>query len=322
MKCLFTVLVLSCTALLSTFPVQAQPVAKQTTYALIVCESPNGQQSFCRADTNRGVRLVREISRNRCFEGRTFGYENDGIWISGGCAAEFEIGRGNNPPGTGPGPSPGNGGPGYPDEIVICESRDGRRAYCDANTRGGITLSRQLSRNDCIEGQSWGFDQRGIWVDLGCRGEFAVRRGGGGYPNPVPGPGPGNGQYLGSVICRSEGGLQQVCPAAVAGNRVEIARRISKKPCVQGQTWGYDRRSIWVSNGCRAEFAIVRVAEPQLLVCESVQERRQYCSANTVYGVQLNRQLSRTPCTEGYSWGYDRNALWVDHGCRAEFLVQ
>ena len=45
-------------------------------------------------------------------------------------------------------------------------------------------------------------------------------------------------------------------------------------------------------------------------------------NANTVYGVQLNRQLSRTPCTEGYTWGYDRNAIWVDRGCRAEFLVQ
>ncbi len=297
----------------------AQPIAKQTTYALIVCESPNGQQSFCRADVHRGVRMLREISRNRCFEGRTFGYENDGIWISGGCAAEFEIGRGNAP---GQGSGPGSGGHGNQGEVIICESRDGRRAYCDANTRHGVTLLRQLSRNDCVEGQTWGQDQRGIWVDLGCRGEFETGRGGGGGSYPPSGPGPDTGQYLGTIICRSEGGLQQICPAEIGRNRVELLRRISKKPCVQGHSWGYDRRSVWVGNGCRGEFGVVRVAEPRLVVCESVQERRQYCTANTVYGVQLNRQLSRSPCTEGYSWGYDRNAIWVDQGCRAEFLVE
>jgi hypothetical protein len=321
MKRMITALALSCAALLPTSAPVAQPVpvAKQTAYALIVCESPNGQDSFCRADTQRGVRMLREISRNRCYEGRTFGYENDGIWISGGCAAEFEIGRG----GSGPAPGPGHGGPGYQDETVLCESRDGRRNYCDANTRRGVALLRQLSRNDCIEGESWGYDQRGIWVDLGCRGEFETGGGNsGGYPPSGPGPGPGGGQYIGSVICRSEGGLQQICPAAIGNNRVELVRRISKKPCVQGQTWGYDRRGIWVSNGCRGEFGVVRVAEPRLLRCESVQERRQYCPANTVYGVQLNRQLSRSPCTEGYTWGYDRNAIWVDRGCRAEFLVE
>lgn len=294
----------------------AQPVAKQTTYALIVCESPGGRESFCRADTQRGVRLLREISRNRCYEGRTFGYESDGIWISGGCAAEFEIGGGG---GSGPGPGSGGQGPG---QLVLCESRDGRRAYCDANTHRGVRLVRQLSRNDCIEGQTWGSDQRGIWVDLGCRAEFEL---GGGYQpptGPAPAPGPGSGQILSTVICRSEGGLQQICPTLIDSNRVELLRRISKKPCVQGHSWGYDRRSIWVSNGCRGEFGVIRVAQPRLLVCESAQNRRQYCPANTVYGVELRRQLSRSPCTEGYSWGYDRNAIWVDQGCRAEFLVQ
>ncbi len=28
----------------------------------------------------------------------------------------------------------------------------------------------------------------------------------------------------------------------------------SKHGCYQGDSWGYDRRSIWVSNGCRARF--------------------------------------------------------------------
>jgi hypothetical protein len=317
MKRPIAVLISICASLLPLSAVLAQPAAKQTTYALIVCESPNGQQSFCSADTHRGVRMLRELSRNRCFEGRTFGYERDGIWISGGCAAEFEIGRGNA------------SGPGYvprPGEIVTCESRDGRRSQCDVDTRGGVSLVRQLSRNDCIEGDSWGHDRRGIWVDLGCRAEFEVRRGGG-YPPPSgPGPGsghgPAHGEYLGTVTCRSEGGRQQICPAEIGRNRVELTRKISKAPCVQGHSWGYDHRAVWVSDGCRGEFSVLRVREPRALVCESVQNRRQYCPANTVYGVALTRQISRKECTEGYSWGYDRNAIWVDLGCRAEFLVE
>jgi hypothetical protein len=33
-----------------------------------------------------------------------------------------------------------------------------------------------------------------------------------------------------------------------------IARRYSKRPCIEGRTWGYDRRGIWVNNGCDADF--------------------------------------------------------------------
>jgi len=226
------------------------------------------------------------------------------------------------------GAAPANAQPvgyGQAEDTVVCESLDGRRAYCDADTRGGMRLLRQISRSDCIEGNTWGFDRRGVWVDAGCRGEFGSRRGGGSFPGGGSGyPGGGqDGGYAASVVCRSEGGRQQVCPFNSGRGRVQLLRRISKTPCVQGQTWGYDRRSVWVSGGCRGEFGVAQQrAEPTLLLCESVQNRRQYCPVNTVYGVELNRQLSRTECTEGYTWGYDRNAIWVDGGCRGEFIVQ
>ncbi|PZN95905.1 MAG: hypothetical protein DCF31_05050 [Alphaproteobacteria bacterium] len=38
-------------------------------------------------------------------------------------------------------------------------------------------------------------------------------------------------------------------------NRVVLARRSSNSPCVFRRTWGYDSRSIWVSQGCRGRFA-------------------------------------------------------------------
>jgi len=36
--------------------------------------------------------------------------------------------------------------------------------------------------------------------------------------------------------------------------RVRIARRYSKRPCIEGRTWGYNRRGIWVNDGCDADF--------------------------------------------------------------------
>jgi hypothetical protein len=41
--------------------------------------------------------------------------------------------------------------------------------------RRDIQLNRQISGSACIEGQTWGTDNRGIWVDRGCRAEFRVR---------------------------------------------------------------------------------------------------------------------------------------------------
>lgn len=61
---------------------------------------------------------------------------------------------------------------------VTCESRGYDRTYCDADTRGGVRLVRQLSETRCESGRTWGADRRGIWVARGCRAQFAVGQGG------------------------------------------------------------------------------------------------------------------------------------------------
>lgn len=57
---------------------------------------------------------------------------------------------------------------------LTCSSDDTRRKYCNADTRRGVLLSRQLSDAECRYGSTWGFDGRGVWVDRGCRAEFEV----------------------------------------------------------------------------------------------------------------------------------------------------
>jgi hypothetical protein len=43
---------------------------------------------------------------------------------------------------------------------------------------------------------------------------------------------------------------------------------------------------------------------------------------DTRRGVELYRQLSEARCRYGSSWGYDRKGIWVDKGCRGEFVIR
>jgi len=58
--------------------------------------------------------------------------------------------------------------------LVRCESTDSRRRFCRADTRGGVQVYRQLSRQDCIRGRNWEATADGILVADGCRADFAV----------------------------------------------------------------------------------------------------------------------------------------------------
>jgi len=56
------------------------------------------------------------------------------------------------------------------------------------------------------------------------------------------------------------------------------------------------------------------------LRCESYNYAYKLCPVATRGGVQLARRIAGQ-CREGYSWGYNRRAVWVHHGCRADFRI-
>lgn len=56
------------------------------------------------------------------------------------------------------------------------------------------------------------------------------------------------------LTCESRDGRYKRCPADTQG-RAGVIRTLSNTRCTQGYSWGYNRSHIWVSNGCRAEFA-------------------------------------------------------------------
>lgn len=253
-----------------------------------------------------------------------------GPGYGGGYGDGYGNGYGN---GNGYPPSTGYPGPGYGGAPTRfrCESEDGRQKFCSVDTRDGVRLVRQLSSTPCRRGTNWETQRRGVWVSHGCRAEFEVGYGGGGdygsdgfrRSNP----------QQGVVRCESDDGRTRQCAADTRGG-VQLVRQLSSSACVEGRTWGYSRDAVWVSQGCRADFRTGvgggsglggsyggDTGGVQTLRCESANDRQRQCNATVRRGVTLVRQLSSAACIEGSTWGWDRNGIWVDRGCRAEFRV-
>jgi hypothetical protein len=148
------------------------------------------------------------------------------------------------------------------DRRINVESRDGRRASVSINIPASarVRLVRQLSGQPCREGRTWGYNRQGIWVDDGCRATFEID-----YRN-----GNGNGGGWGDWNDRDDRNQRtQRVEIASSDNRrrvyrssnirdVRLVRQLSDKPCREGRTWGHDRNSIWVDEGCRGIFEISR----------------------------------------------------------------
>lgn len=55
------------------------------------------------------------------------------------------------------------------------------------------------------------------------------------------------------VTCESRGKEQAECSMDTRGE-VKLVRQLSHSSCVEGQSWGLNRHSVWVREGCRAVF--------------------------------------------------------------------
>jgi hypothetical protein len=268
----------------------------------IGCSSDDGHRHYCKADTRNGVALTNQTSGAACQQGYSWGYDGGGIWVDHGCRAYFTLLASTG-------------------QTLYCPSDDGHKHYCEVDTRGGVALVKQRSGAGCQEGYSWGYDGRGIWVDHGCRADFVVQA-----AAPL-----GNWGGNTMVRCSSDDGGLHYCQAETRGD-VELLRQRSQADCTEGYSWGFDERGIWVDKGCRGDFVVQPNERPeyrepvggpgQSLYCASDDGRRNYCPVDTRSGAQLVKQRSDAACQEGYSWGADDRGIWVDHGCRADFVVR
>jgi len=147
-----------------------------------------------------------------------------------------------------------------------------------------------------------------------------------------------------TVRCESNDMHRHYCD--IGPNRdVRLVHQSSKSQCIQGQTFGREGNRMWVDRGCRGDFQVIRGdergkngpgagpghdqdwnrnrnANVTTMNCSSNDGKYHTCRVNgDVQRARVSRQISGSACTEGTSWGYRRNELWVDKGCRADFEI-
>ncbi|MFT3776789.1 MAG: DUF3011 domain-containing protein [Ottowia sp.] len=256
MRHLSTALLLSAAALPSHWA-QAQPMGYPQQGRSIVCESQDGGYRECATGFRGGAVLVENLSSTRCVEGGNWGNSGrGGVWVREGCRARFAEagGPGGYPPGQGGSGQPvgasrppvvgwDQGGQERQEQLVRCESDNGSYRECRVPGRARIELVRQLSDSACVEGRTWGTRGDRVWVNRGCRAEFAAH--GGAW----------SGGWDRSVICASEDQQTITCPWNSRADRPRLLEQLSSAACREGQSWGTTRSGdIWVSRGCRGRF--------------------------------------------------------------------
>ncbi len=171
------------------------------------------------------------------------------------------------------------------EKVVTCESNKNRYHYCEHKISGEVKLISQTSKTRCREDENWGFDTHGIWVDKGCSGEFRIKSKGGNSHNDHHHTSDSGGDTI----------------AAIGGALIVGA-------LVGALTSGSDNDSSSDDN----------------IKCASTNSKYTRCEADIRRDerVVMKRQLSNDGCWEDETWGYDRDGIWVDEGCRAEFEIK
>lgn len=268
------------------------------------CESDSNRSRTCATSWQGQSRLVRQLSDTPCVEGRTWQSQRGQVYVSGGCRGEFTAGAQVYPPIGG-----GNG------NSIRCESDNGRSRTCATPWQGQTRLVRQLSDTPCTEGHTWQSQYGQVQVSGGCRGEFAQSA------DVYPPIGSGN------IRCESDSGRSRTCRTSWQGAS-RLVRQLSDTPCIEGRTWQSQNGQVYVSGGCRGEFASGAQTLPGYpgsgngysVTCSSTGKNAQSCAWNSRNGrPYVQRQISSSACRENDTWWYDGNAIWMKNGCRALF---
>ncbi len=149
---------------------------------------------------------------------------------------------------------------------------------------------------------------------------------------------PAAAQNWREINCESWNYREASCPVPGAV-RVQLLR-VRGGSCIEGQSWIHEGNMIRVRNGCRATFRIDTnsgwgvggwdpnmnnnwggSAQVQRIRCESWNYRDARCRVNgNIRSVRLTRVIAGD-CRDGATWRWNRNAIIVRNGCRADFEV-
>lgn len=137
----------------------------EATSVIVTCGDPVDIPVECRFKGDASdVELIRNRSRVSCREGKNWGHSGTAIWTNRGCVGDFQVIYGS-----------GAGRPGAGTRVITCGSASGDVSCNPFGQVAAVRLVRELSRNRCAEGKSWGYRTDEVWTRGGCRAEFEVQ---------------------------------------------------------------------------------------------------------------------------------------------------
>ena len=275
----------------------------------ISCGTLSGQQVTCKTDGYAtSVRLVRDLSANKCRQGSSWGNTDSLIWANKGCRGDFEVTYKDA------GPTPPT--PPTSTRRITCGSFSAAQVTCKTDGYAtDVRLIRDLNGNRCRKGTTWGNTDSFIWANKGCRAEFEVT-----YRTV---------SQTKTITCGVLTGTQAQCQTGGNATQVRLVRELSTRRCRKGATWGNTDSFIWANNGCKAEFEVTYEGGPvpttpntRKVSCGTTSNAQVQCNVGSdATGVRLVRDLSGNQCRQGYNWGHTGRVIWVNRMCRGEFEV-
>jgi len=200
----------------------------------VTCESTNNEYRSCPADTSGGVRLSQQLSTKGCWENDTWGFDRNKIWVDRGCRAQFQVGAHSTS-------AAGKG-----DALAAAAVIGIAAAAIIASNQHDDHHHNKNYKNNYNNGYDNRYDGRyDSRYDDGYRNSDNSRYGYNGY----------GGDPRRTFSCESRNDRRNYCSIPGRGH-VEIYKQRSSKPCRHGHSWGVEGNSVWVADGCRAEFAV------------------------------------------------------------------
>jgi hypothetical protein len=207
----------------------------------LTCESRNDARQACPVDARNGVRLTRQLSSQGCWQNDTWGFDQSQVWVDRGCRAEFEVGA--------PAANPANKNNAIAAAAVVGLAA---AAVIASNQHDDHHKNNHNKNYDNYNNYN---KNNGNRYDDRYDDRYYNNDRGSNYSNSRYGYNGYGGDPRRTFSCESRNDRRTYCDVPGRGH-VEVFRQHSSSPCTYGRSWGVNGNSVWVEDGCRAEFAV------------------------------------------------------------------
>nr|BAP94528.1 D-galacturonic acid binding lectin precursor [Aplysia kurodai] len=180
--------------------------------------------------------VVDQQSAAACTLGESFGYQKATLWVDQGCRADFKVCY----------------LPVMPTECQTLRVESWNYKYAEKVVEGAalfinMTVEDRQSEASCDLDKSFGFYNQNstVWVNHGCRADFNICYVKGSSTTTTVNVSSWNYQYATKML-----------PSVSCIYSMRVVNQQSAAPCTLGTTYGFMANTMWVDEGCRADFSV------------------------------------------------------------------